>query len=465
MTKLTNTKTLLARICIGAHVFVPRLQAFATRPNSKPALVVRYHDYSGKPDRVSAVDRKKLTDKLTVLVNNGFVSQGEIRTVTAETIRHGQAFQDLERRARVYGVSAVEAVDMALASLDILERKYRPENACRFYMHSVANGFKPARVGQVVCLFLLQKRHQNQIRKFKATTPADKKDGKNYWCKLRYLLAAFARHFRKRLFHEILAAEMQAWLDSLGLEDQNFNNYRGAIKTLSNFAEAHLYFQRSRKHEVDFVSRRRVEYKEPPVLEPKNLRILLDGCYDPKLLLWIVVKAFSGGRTCEVKLLDWTKFRPGKDVHYAEELVKKYTQARYVPIQPVLDAWLKPFYRSTPDLLCPGSETEDEVTAFAATLGVKLLRNIFRKTYAALRMAQVKNPQTVTYELGETKTVCYRHYLSDRAQEMAQEHWDLFPPPDWETRWQEILAERYAAAEKRKAPAANADPTDAPPML
>ena len=449
MSILKKAKSLVAKIYIGAHIFVPRLQTFATRPNSRPTLVVQYRDPAGKRDRISAVDRDKLVERLTVLVNGGCVSQREAKSITADTIGDAQKYRDLERRARAHGISAAEAVDMTVASIDILKGRYRPETACRFYMESVATGFTPTRVGQVVCQLILHKRGQKKAEESNDADAVDQKKRKSYFIKVRYLLVPFARHFRGRLFDEIKASEMRSWLDGLNLKDENYNNYRGALKLLSNFAEAQHVLPRNRKHEINYVERKRITRKEPPVLDPKDLRILLAEVYDLKLILWIVIKAFSGGRTCEVKLLDWWHLLNRNEINYDVKIVKKYTQARYVPIQPVLAAWLKPFWQDS-GLICPGSETEDEVISFASSLNIKLLRNILRKTYVALRMTVLKNSETVTYEMGEQKPVMYRHYNSSRSKEMAAEHWNLFPPPDWDTRWEEILEERRAAAEKRK---------------
>lgn len=89
------------------------------------------------------------------------------------------------------------------------------------------------------------------------------------------------------------------------------------------------------------------------ILNPDQVATLLRSCGDPLVVLHLVLPLFAGLRPDEVARLQWHHFDPGESIVVCNQRPKAQLGmmmqcVRTIPIQPVLEAWLKPFYGCYP---------------------------------------------------------------------------------------------------------------------
>jgi integrase len=89
------------------------------------------------------------------------------------------------------------------------------------------------------------------------------------------------------------------------------------------------------------------------ILNPDQVATLLRSCEDPLVVLHLVLPLFAGLRPAEVTRLQWCQFDPGDHITVCSQrptaqLGMMMQCVRTIPIQWVLEAWLKPFYGCNP---------------------------------------------------------------------------------------------------------------------
>src|SRR5690606_24563836 len=130
---------------------------------------------------------------------------------------------------------------------------------------AIHGGFTPTRIGVAVQRYLAFSASVNR--------------GETYLNQMRYLLARFARFFRKRMFHDITAAELQDFFIELGLKPDSLRAYRGLIKTLSKYGQMRGFLPQNVKPQIFFVLRDKCRMPEIHVVQPTDLRALLESVY------------------------------------------------------------------------------------------------------------------------------------------------------------------------------------------
>ncbi len=84
------------------------------------------------------------------------------------------------------------------------------------------------------------------------------------------------------------------------------------------------------------------------ILKPDQAAALLRSCEDPLVLLHVVLPLFAGLRPDEVARLQWCQFDPSESIIVTSQRpagqMGMMQCVRKIPIQPVLEIWLEPFY-------------------------------------------------------------------------------------------------------------------------
>jgi integrase len=225
-------------------------------------------------------------------------------------------------------------------------------------------------------------------------------------CSQRFYLANFKRFFR--------------WCQDEGYLPLNLPNPAGSIRIMIPAAP------------------------NPQVLTPAELRKLLAGTTDVEVQLWLALSAFAGLRTGEIERLSWDSIEPGRHIYLRRQLSNS-GKARQVPIRPVLDAWLKPFYgshgpavksRTVPQRLC----------RVIRTLALDLRRNMLRHSCLAYRYRLAADSTRICLEMGLHATLFNLHRLVPVTKADAQEFFSLTPEVVGIQDWPALVAEYRRSA-------------------
>ena len=223
---------------------------------------------------------------------------------------------------------------------------------------------------------------------------------------LRHRLSRFATSFTKDTC-DLTTAEIQHWIDELGLSSQSCQNFRRAIHGFFEFAVARGY---ATDNPVKGVQKIKVRNGNVEVFTPDEIRKLLTAA-SPDFLPCLAIGAFAGVRAEERQRLKW------EDVRLAERHIiigkdqAKTASRRIVPIFENLAAWLAPYAGQT-GLIWQrsgiGHDKTQAKTAEAAGVGWK--KNALRHSYASYRFAQTADAGRVAGECGNSAAVIHKHY-------------------------------------------------------
>lgn len=183
---------------------------------------------------------------------------------------------------------------------------------------------------------------------------------------------------------------------------------------------------------------------EPAIVTPNDLRMLLASTKDVESLLYLAISAFSGMRRGELERLSWDDIQPGQCIvmRPAMTLVRA---RRLVPILPVLDAWLRPFYGSKG--LIFSCRVPQKAHQLARTQGVVLGSGTLRNSFWTYRVTATNNPNQTAIEMGRSPAVFLRRILKLVEPAAAAEFFSLTPHAVGLMNWPEMVA-RYLETRK-----------------
>lgn len=233
------------------------------------------------------------------------------------------------------------------------------------------------------------------------------------------------------------------------LTGKSRNNYRRAIATLFNFAEARGYLARG-LGEMDGVALAKVDQGEVEIFTPAEMSAVLAAAND-KLIPFLAIGAFAGLRHAELQRLEWT------EVHFESGFIEvkaakaKTASRRLVPMAANLRAWLEPHkkdggpicdYANVPKQLQwlaeevdermrkgphttdngPQAEGASEHTSSglqppsphsregAQAAGFRWKHNALRHSFISYRVAQTNDVPKVALEAGNSPRMVFSHY-------------------------------------------------------
>jgi integrase len=151
-------------------------------------------------------------------------------------------------------------------------------------------------------------------------------------------LARFRETYGSSSMADITTAEVDAWVNGLGLGPQSMRNYLTVLSSMFSYA---VKQGRSPRNPVMAVERPDVVRDEPGILTPDELRRLLNQLPDDTVP-YVVLSAFAGLRPMEVRRLNW------QDINFQTGLItvksgtSKTKRRRTVPMMGNLREWLEP---------------------------------------------------------------------------------------------------------------------------
>ena len=145
----------------------------------------------------------------------------------------------------------------------------------------------------------------------------------------------------------------------------------------------------------------------------------------------IVLGAFAGLRSAEIKRLTWDDIRLA-DRHIVVGKDKAKTASRrIVPVWENCAAWLAPYAGHAGAVWGGGySRFYDEQKRAAKEAGIDWKRNGLRHSYASYRFAQTMDAGRVAGELGNSAAVVHRHYRELVTPKAGEEWFAMKPSPE-----------------------------------
>ena len=258
---------------------------------------------------------------------------------------------------------------------------------------------------------------------------------------LRLRLERFAGDCNKDCCN-VTTADLQAWLDALGLAPQSYRNYRTVLHTLFEFAVARGY---SADNPVAGVEKLKVRNGDVEIFKPVEIARLLEAARAkyPDFMPALAVGAFAGLRSAELERLEW------KDVDFASRHIvvsagnAKTASRRIVPMADNLAAWLADYSSRQQGKVWPGESIlfykrqqqvalatgveADEAASVKAQKPLEWKGNALRHSYASYRFAQTGDAGRVAGECGNSAAVIHRHYRELVKPADAQRWFDVKP--------------------------------------
>jgi integrase len=251
---------------------------------------------------------------------------------------------------------------------------------------------------------------------------------------LRGRLGRFERTFKDRI-SLVTGAEVDDFLRGLKseaktageipqmLSGKSRNNYRRAIGTLFNFAEARGYLAKG-LGEMDSVSLAKEKDGEIEIFRPEVMAMLLEAA-KPALIPFLTIGAFAGVRHAELQRLDWADVRldDGFIEIKASKAKSRRTRTasrRLAPIQDNLKRWLTPLRKAggaicnyanmSKQLLWLSEAVDKKLKAADATAAFVWKHNALRHSFISYRVAQTQNVAQVALEAGNSPRVVFSNY-------------------------------------------------------
>lgn len=224
---------------------------------------------------------------------------------------------------------------------------------------------------------------------------------------LRSRLTRFSKSFRCPI-HTIEPSDIQRFLSGLKVKPRTRNNYRSNIGTLLNFGKAKAYVPATH---TGILQVERATYHIGEVLVfTRDEFVSLLATAKEDLIPSLVIGAFAGLRSEEIKRLDWADFKWDDNEIEVRAAKSKTGIRRLVTICESLKLWLLP-YRKTSGPVCPYVNLGNQFLKLAKAAGLQWKRNGLRHSAISYRVASWKNISEVAQEAGNTPAMIQRHYL------------------------------------------------------
>ena len=230
----------------------------------------------------------------------------------------------------------------------------------------------------------------------------------DYTNDLRQRLTRFAdKHVGE--IHRVTTADVQRFLDGLGLGTQSVKNFRTVIGTLFEFAEARGYIAKG-CNPVTSTETVKVKSGDIEIFTLDEITKLLKAASEDFLPL-VAIGAFAGLRSAEAERIEWNDIDlAGGFIHVAKSKAKTKAR-RLVPILPNLAQWLAPYSQRTGKIWkTTDNDLQDARATCIQTSGVAWKNNALRHSFASYRLAATQNAAQVALEMGNSADVVFKHY-------------------------------------------------------
>lgn len=242
-------------------------------------------------------------------------------------------------------------------------------------------------------------------------------------------LARFRETHGGKSMADISTADVDAWVNGLGLGPQSMRNFLTVLSSMFSYA---VKQGRSPRNPVVNVERPDVVRDEPGILTPDELRRLLHHL-PQDTVPYVVLSAFAGLRPMEVRRLNW------QDINFQTGLITvksgtaKTKRRRTVPMMDNLKAWLLPLAQDEGPVVPLSDLTvrQKRIKPAREQAGLKHWpHDCLRHSAASYWLQTEGDAARVALWLGHTQEVLHEHYkglLSDPAH--AAQWFAIKPAP------------------------------------
>lgn len=229
---------------------------------------------------------------------------------------------------------------------------------------------------------------------------------------------------------DITTAELDAWVNGMGLGPQSVRNYLTVLSSMFSYA---MKQGRSPRNPVVNVERPDVVRDEPGILAPGELRRLLQHLPDDTVP-YVVLSAFAGLRPMEVRRLKWQDLNFQTGLITVKSGTAKTKRRRTVPMTENLKAWLRPLAQAAGPVVELADLTVRQKRLKPARERAGLLHwphDCLRHSAATYWLQTEGDAARVALWLGHSQDVLHEHYkglLADPAH--AAEWFAILPPAE-----------------------------------
>ncbi len=244
-------------------------------------------------------------------------------------------------------------------------------------------------------------------------------------------LGKFADAFKLRI-NRITRAELETWLNGLGVGAVTWNNYRTSLAGFFGFAKLRKFLPADWT-EMDSIKPIDLADTEPVVFSPKAFSRIIEAATPESFQILLAIGAFAGIRSEECCKLKWEDFDWDSGfIFLRKNIVKGKASQRHqrqVPIADNLAEWLAP-HRHNRGLICPyktpkvASGYKDRL---ARKLGIKWVKNGLRKSWISYQLALTQDAGKVARWAGNSPSVIASNYEKLVTPEAAREWFSIRP--------------------------------------
>lgn len=263
-------------------------------------------------------------------------------------------------------------------------------------------------VADVVAEFIATKEQGNKSRPYIAD--------------LRHRLGRFKDAFQVNV-SRIDRSQFQSFLDALKLSPRSYNNFRGALLSLFEFAKRRKYLPAD-WNEFDGVETVKDNGGAIEIFTPDELvRLLVQARED--LIPFLVIGGFAGLRSAEIDRLDWHDVKFDTGFIIVEKGKAKTASRRVVPMSENLKEWLGPYSKRRGRVwphshayLYEALQATAAATAVEANAerggdamdAVKWKQNALRHSFISYRVAEIQDVNKVALEAGNSPAMIFSNY-------------------------------------------------------
>ena len=256
---------------------------------------------------------------------------------------------------------------------------------------------------------------------------AKEQDGASddYLRTLRYHLNPLKERFHTAV-QDITAADLDAWIRSLGHSPRTRKKVLASLTTLFRFARSLGYLPKNVPTEADSVTRLKVRSGKIGIISPEELEKILRAADSDGRKVYFALGAFTGIRAAELSRLEWSDIDlKRRHVEIGAAKAKTATR-RLVPICDALYAWLLP-YTARRGRIFKSKRPAQHFVQWAGTIIGRWPSNALRHSFVSYRVAQTQNVAQTALEAGNSPAMIFANYRELVTKEAADKWFSVVP--------------------------------------
>lgn len=246
---------------------------------------------------------------------------------------------------------------------------------------------------------------------------------------LRHILQRLAEESgKKATIISITAAHVHKVIHKPDRLPQTKRTYYFSFRMFFTWLQRNCYLRPDLQTAMDQIKSVAIQkplFQAATVGQSKQILRALSDSGDLQLTMAASLALFAGLRFDEIHHMHWNDIVPGESIR----LPITYSacgKQRYVPLHPVLDAWLKPFY-GRQGLLVGVAEPKRKIYSILRKIDADWRLSGLRQAYIIHRLSSCNNVHQVAMECGYSQPVMSHHFHHAPTKEEANHFFSLTP--------------------------------------